>query len=126
LKTAPNTASTSTQATAKQHVINELAVLARELLPWLLLEEASSCSSSSTSSTSSSHSGKPPDILLARDLYRFLTIKRDHPDANVSPAPLVDQLWHSLLLETDLAAAVHASLGVETVRHSLMNSARRA
>jgi hypothetical protein len=118
--TTPNTTSASTQA-AKQRVISELAVLARDLLPWLLLEETSSCSSASSESP---YSCESPEFLLARELYRFLTIKRDHPDANVSPGPLVDQLWHSLLLETDLAAAVHSSLGVETVRHSLRDSAR--
>jgi len=68
--------------------------------------------------------------LLARELWRFLAIKRDElakagagADAAaraplpVSPGPRVDALWHAMLLESDVTDQVHAALGA-VVPHS--------
>jgi len=74
--------------------------------------------------------------LLARELWRFLAIKRDElakagagADAAaraplpVSPGPRVDALWHAMLLESEVADQVHAALGV-AVPHSLRDATR--
>jgi hypothetical protein len=81
--------------------------------------------------------------LLARELFRFLSVRRDAdaaaaaraaaaasaPASTSSPSTLssplaVDHLWHAMLLEHDVATVVHAALGC-VVRHSARLSRQR-
>jgi ubiquitin len=72
---------------------------------------------------------------LARELYRYLRVARDAADdetsananratakpaktTNISPGPRVDALWKTMLLQSDVASTVHASLSVPFVPHS--------
>jgi ubiquitin len=54
-------------------------------------------------------------VTLATELWLFLNVRMSHPGAG--PSSTVDQLWHWMLLNTDVADEVSSLLGC-VVRHS--------
>lgn len=58
---------------------------------------------------------------LSVELFHFLTVKRGlalsslSEAIKVSPGPLVDQLWHKMLLETEVSLASLLCLSLNTI-----------
>ncbi|KAG1664979.1 hypothetical protein FOA52_001991 [Chlamydomonas sp. UWO 241] len=57
---------------------------------------------------------------LATELWHFLNVRARHSDAG--PSSTIDELWHWMLLNTDVAAEAHSLLGC-VVRHSTASAA---
>ncbi|KAG1655894.1 hypothetical protein FOA52_006092 [Chlamydomonas sp. UWO 241] len=58
---------------------------------------------------------------LSTELLQFLRVKRAHPN-DAGPSSTIDDLWHLMLLNTDVAATVHKHLGI-VVPHSTSSAA---
>lgn len=60
--------------------------------------------------------------LLAIELYKYLSLRlHAPPEVQLSPSTTIDELWHWLLLNTELADAMYALLGGR-VSHSTSSS----
>ena len=83
-----------------------------------------------TSTASSSSTGGPkqyaaalfpllePAVYHAKELARFLALRRVYPELALSPSGIVDASWHALILDTRLHAQVtEGPLGGEMVHH---------
>ena len=61
---------------------------------------------------------------IVDELARFLVIKNQYNEFSLSPSPLLDMVWHTVILESKLYRDLCRSLSIRFVDHSYLDSGR--